>query len=170
MRNIFFLLGLLLFSSTLFAAQDIDITAEEFEFDGIKNIVNAVGNVVVTQRGAVITSKRAVYEKDGKTISMYDGVTMKREGLILRCDTAIADGVEDVVTAIGAVTYAMGKIKGSAGRAVYDMNKGLITLTGNPVANQAGDFIKGETIIIDLVNNKVRTKGKANVKLSVEKL
>ncbi len=170
MRIFVFLFGLLLFSSTLFAAKDIDITAEEFEFDGVKDIVNANGNVVVTQQGAIIKGKTAIYKKESRTISMFGGVSMTRGKLVLTCTEAVADGEADIVTAIGNVDYTMGKIKGSAGHAVYDMYAGLITLTDNPHAYQSGDFIKGETIIIDLVKKIVKTKGKAKVKLSVEKL
>jgi lipopolysaccharide transport protein LptA len=170
MRKIVFLLGLLLFSSALFASKDIDITAEEFEFDGMKDCIHAKGDVVVTQRGATITGERATYKKDGKTISLFEDVVMKRGKLFLSCNKAVADGINDTITAIGNVSYTMEDIEGSSGRAVYDMNKKIVTFTENPVAKQSGDFVRGETIIVDLVTKKVKTKGNAKVKLSVEKL
>jgi lipopolysaccharide transport protein LptA len=161
---------LLFLLSPLFGASNVDIEADEFEYDGMKDIVTARGNVVVTQRDVVIKSDKGVYEKAIQQITLLDGVTMEKDGIYLTCQKAIANSLKNTVEALGTVNYTFNDIKGTAGKAFYDMNKNEIELTENPVAYQGRDLVKGERVIIDLDKNKVITRGKARVKLSVDKL
>lgn len=156
--------------SPLFGSSNVDIEADEFEYDGAKDIVLARGNVIVTQRDVTIKSARGLYEKAEQKITLFDGVTMEKDGIYLTCQTAIADSLRNTVEAIGTVNYTFRDIKGTAGRAFYDMTQNEVELLDNPVAYQGRDLVKGEKVIIDLNKNKVITRGKARVKLSVDKL
>lgn len=154
----------------LFGASNVDIEADEFEYDGAKDIVTAKGNVIVTQGDVVIKSDRGVYKKAVQEITLFDGVTMEKDGIYLTCQAAVANSLKNTVEAFGTVNYTFEDIKGTAGKAFYNMKTNEVELSDNPVAYQGRDLVKGERIIIDLNRNKVITRGKARVKLSVDKL
>lgn len=154
----------------LLGASNVDIEADEFEYDGVKDIVHAKGRVIVTQNDVKIKSARGLYEKAHQKITLFDGVVMEKDGIYLTCETAIANSLENTVEALGTVNYTFKDIRGTAGKAFYDMDKNEVELLDNPVAYQGRDLVKGERVIIDLNKNKVITRGKARVKLSVDKL
>lgn len=156
--------------SPLFGASNVDIEADEFDYDGAKGIVHAKGNVIVTQEDVTIKSGRGLYEKAKQTITLFDGVVMEKDGIYLTCETAVANSLKNTLEAIGTVNYTFKDIKGTAGKAFYDMKKNEVELSENPVAYQGRELVKGERVIIDLTKNKVITRGKARVKLSVDKI
>jgi len=166
----FFLFLMIVFSIPLKAAQTVHIESDVFEFDGVKNKILATGHVVVTQRDIVLKSPRALYDKAKQVIQLLDNVELTHVELHLTCDEATAFGDEDKVEAVGHVHYTYRDIVGDADRAVYDMNKQTIVLTGSPTTRQGEDQLVADTVIVDLKRKKVITQGKAKVKLSVDKL
>lgn len=155
---------------TVSAAQVVDIESDQFEFDGKTNKILATGGVTVTQGEIVLKSPRALYEKAKQIIQLLDGVHITHNELKMTCDSATAFGLEDKVDAVGRVHYTYKDIVGDADRAVYDITKQTIVLTGSPITRQGEDQLVAEMVIVDLKSKKVITKGKAKVKLSVEKL
>ncbi len=157
-------------SPVIFGADSVHIDSDQFELDGVTNKVLATGHVVVTQRDIVLKSPRALYDKAKQTIELLDGIELIHNELRLTCDSATAFGQQDKVEAIGHVHYTYRDIIGDADKAVYDMTKQTIVLTGSPVTRQGEDQLVAETVIVDLKRKKVTTQGKAKVKLSVDKL
>lgn len=170
--RIFWSIGFLVlsFSIALSAAQIVDIESDKFEFDGVTNKILATGGVTVKQGDIVLKSPRALYEKAKQIIHLLDHVEITHNELRMTCDKAVAFGLEDRVDATGHVHYTYKDIVGDADRAEYDMNEQVIVLTGSPITRQGEDQLVAETVIVDLKSKKVITKGKAKVKLSVEKL
>jgi lipopolysaccharide transport protein LptA len=167
-----------LFSSTIHSApsnpktmgKDININADMFEVDAKANIVVASGNVVVKQKDVTLYGKKALYNQKKQLIKVIDGVRMVRGDMLLTCNQANADGANDIIKALGNVYFTFSNIKGTAENAKYNLKTQTILLLGKPHAWKGKDEIFGETIYIDLKEEKITTRGKAKVIISEETL
>lgn len=155
---------------SLCAKSNIYITSDSVELDGKSNEVIASGNVVVEQRDITLRSSYVTYNQDNQVARLYNGVELVKENLKMTCETAVAHGIENVINAEGSIVIIYETIRATAEHAYFDVSTHLVTLTGNPIAFHNEGYITGESIVVDLDNVKVKTLGKAEVKLNLDKL
>lgn len=168
--SIYFLTLFLFFATASHAVtSNIQISADFLEFDASKNNAIASGNVVVQQKDVTIHGRRGIYNQAKSTIELTQDIKVTRGDMVLVCKSIYANGLQNIVQAKGNVSFDYKDLKGSADTATYDLNKQTITLSGQPVAWQGQDQVKGDMIIIDLVKSKVQTKGKAQIFFSPER-
>lgn len=154
------------FAST--STSNINITADTFEFDGEKNIVIAVGNVIMKQGDIRIHAKRARYNKTTKVFILFDDIILRRGTMKLTCKKIRAYETENRLEAIGNIRFSYQNIRGSAGRAIYSTTRNEVTLLENPKAWQNENAIAGDTIIINLEEEKIITRGNSEFIFSPE--
>lgn len=71
--------------TTIFAAQNkpVELSADTIEYDSVKGVMVAQGNVRMTQDGAVMTGAAAEYNSKSKEAYIYGGVRVVKEDAIL---------------------------------------------------------------------------------------
>ncbi len=118
--------------------EPIDIVSDEVETYTRENRAIFRGNVVVRQKDVTIYSDsiEAVMVKEGKGI--------------------------DRVIASGNVILQQGERVARCQNAVFDNNERSILLTGDPEVSEGENRVSGETIVVDLSQNRVEVKGGLN--------
>ena len=154
----------------LWADSDIEIQAERFEMDALKQELNAIGHVKVARGTMDLYGSKAVYNKTSKRLDIEGPITLKSQKFNLTCDSLTADGVKNSVTARGNVKFTFDKITGKSDLALYDIGAETVTLTGSPKAWQGNDFISGEKILVLIAQNKLVTLGNTKLVFSEERL
>ncbi|MBT6121376.1 hypothetical protein HOH45_07940 [bacterium] len=144
---------------------DIVITADVFELDGLTNEFVASGNVRVIQEDIVIVGDKATFDKDKNLIQLFGNIELKKGKMNITCKTLNAYGKKQKIKAFGGVNFNYEDIKGSCEIAEYDTKSQLLVLNGDAEAWQFGNRLNGDRIFIDLKGQKIRTQGKAKVKL-----
>lgn len=144
---------------------DIVITADVFELDGLTNEFVASGNVRVIQEDIVIVGDKATFDKDKNLIQLFGNIELKKRKMNITCKTLNAYGKKQKIKAFGGVNFNYEDIKGSCEIAEYDTKSQLLVLNGDAEAWQFGNRLNGDRIFIDLKGQKIRTQGKAKVKL-----
>lgn len=152
------------------AQSDIEIQAERFEVDALKQELNAIGHVKVDRGNIDLYGSKATYNKSTKRLHIDGPISMKSTQFNLTCESLSADGVNNTITAYGNVKFNFDKISGNSDQAVYDVNADSITLTGHPKAWQGTDFISGEKIMVLIAQNKLVTLGNTKLVFSEERL
>ena len=100
---------------------------------------------------------------------IFEDVTLTKGQLNLKCDKAIAFGDEGRIHAIGHVEFKYKLISGIADEARYNLEEKKVILLGNPEVTHDGDYVIGSVIIVDLNDQRVITKGNAEVKITTDK-
>ena len=156
--------------SIIHAEEKLHIKADVFEIDGKTNQVVASGNVVVTLRDVNIYGKYCTYNQKAQLVHMTKTVRVVKDEMVLTCNEVIADGQKEIISAEGGIRFNYKTIKGQSEYALYELGKRHVSLTGTPRAWQGEDELLGEVIEIDLEKVKIITKGKAKVRLTIDKL
>ena len=144
---------------------DIVINADVFELDGVTKEFLASGNVRVIQDDIVIVGDKATFDKDKNLIQLFGNIELKKGKMNITCKTLNAYGKKQKIKAFGGVNFNYEDIKGSCEIAEYDTKSQLLVLNGDAEAWQFGNRLNGDRIFIDLKGQKIRTQGKAKVKL-----
>jgi|GEM_PF-6846822 len=113
------LLGLT-FSGSIYAAKDgtVQLTAESIEYDANQKLVQATGNVKITQAGNVLSGAYAEYRNDS-------GMAFVKGGIVFSGET----------------------IKATGEQVEYDTNSGKAILSGQPrMEDQNGAWMTGDII------------------------
>ena len=151
--------------NNLSADFDIVITADAFELDGVTKEFVASGNVRVLQEDIVIVGDKATFDKDKNLIQLFGDIELKKGKMNITCKTLNAYGKKQKIKAFGGVNFNYEDIKGSCEIAEYETKSQLLVLNGDAEAWQFGNRLNGDRIFIDLKGQKIRTQGKAKVKL-----
>lgn len=150
---------------------DIIITADTFELDADKQEVKAIGHVIATQEDMKLYGDKAIFDKNKEKIHITGNVKMTKEKLTLLTDEVMAYSLKRQVIAKRNVRFDYDKsILGTAGQAVFFLDKNLIVLDKNPKVTQNNNHLSGDQITIDLTEEKIKTKGKAKIIISNELL
>ena len=171
MKNLFFLsILLILFISLSVGAvtDNIEITADVFEFDGEKELIIASGNVTVLQEEVRIYSPFARFDREKKKIWLGGGVKLVRKGFVMTCQEILAYGRDFLIEAKGKVSLNYKLIKGRSDQLKFNVKKNELYLEGNPVVKKGMDVLKGDRILIDLDYGKIKSIGQAKVIFSVD--
>jgi lipopolysaccharide transport protein LptA len=115
------------------AGKDINVTANSMEADGPGRIVTFRGDVVAEGEFRLCAGELVVY---------YDETEEIKE-----------------IKASGDVRIAGADKNARGDEGVYDRKKGIVVLTGNAVAAQCSDVVKGEKIIFNLPRNTMAVEG-----------
>ena len=75
----------------------------------------------------------------------------------------------NTVLAEGDVSFSYRDYVSLSDHAVYHLDKDYITLQGNATLDNQGDFVKGDNIMFDLVNQSILSGGRSRIKLSTER-
>jgi len=120
----------------------IEITADTAEHNEAEQRVTYMGNVVIVQGPLTIHCARLSLHQPEKGPQ-----TITAEGAPVRFHQAAEEGRKE--------------INGQADQAVYDLDKRLLTLSGNAEFDQAGDHIASDRIVYDLETSTVKAGGAA---------
>ena len=113
------------------AGQPIEVDSEAMELLGKDGKVIFTGEVIVNRGDMTLQSDRLE-------------VTIGEEGRNLK-----------KVVATGNVRMRKGELVASGAKAVYDVDGGIVTLTGEPKVWQGRNVISGETIMLYLADERV---------------
>ena len=102
---------------------------------------------------------------DKNLIQLFGNIELKKGKMNITCKTLNAYGKKQKIKAFGGVNFNYEDIKGSCEIAEYDTKSQLLVLNGDAEAWQFGNRLNGDRIFIDLKGQKIRTQGKAKVKL-----
>jgi lipopolysaccharide transport protein LptA len=151
---------------------EIALDADNIEFDGIKNLVIASGNVRVFyhEKKLLITCLKAEYSNEKKQVKLAGNVVLTKDQLTLNCTNLNADLKKNQVDATGGVKFIFSEnIKGNADTANYNLEQNSLTLSGNASAYNGEDMLSGQNILILLNEKKVITKGRTSIIISPER-
>ena len=121
---VFFLLSNFCFSNN---NEPIEITADKMEWNKTKNIAIAIGNAKAVQGNIIITANKIIANLVNKNPA----------------DEIASLNAEGKVKFSGKNEIATGK------KAFYDLNKDILTLTGNVSLKKQNNIMVGEKLIID---------------------
>lgn len=106
--------------------------------------------------------------RDEEKLAIYQGNVRVRQGdtLLKTAELRIhytgeaaggapGSGVERIETA-GAVTVQSGNQTAKGDRAVFEMAKDLVTMTGNVVLTEGDNVVRGDKLVVDLKAKKAR--------------
>ncbi len=120
-----------------------------------------------------ITSDRVVVDERKATITFEGHVYVRQADISISCDRLTIYGNKsskpdpnksvlqqiDRIEVEGNVRVVQGNRIASSKKAIYDLNKQKIFLTGNPVVAQGKDRLTGQLITIDLKTRKSIVEG-----------
>lgn len=116
-----------------------------------------------------ITSQKTIYDQDGKTVVFTGDVLVTRPDMKIWSDrmTVILKpsgekekpGTISRIKAEGNVRLEREGKTGKCTTAVYEADKGLLTLTGKPVLNDGDNSISGKIIRLWLKDNRSEVEG-----------
>ncbi len=120
-----------------------------------------------------ITSDRVIVDEKKATITFQGHVYVRQADVSISCDKLTIYGNKnskpdpgksvlqqiDRIEVEGNVRVVQGNRVASSKKAVYDLNKQKIFLTGNPVVAQGKDRLTGQLITIDLKARKSIVEG-----------
>lgn len=116
----------------------VDFAADNLELQSRADRVVVAGNVVVTQAGMRLTAQRL-------TVAYSDSGHVN----------------VDRLDATGGVTVTKGTDRASGDAAIYDLNRGIITMIGNVRLTQNGNQLQGPRMVIDLNSGRAQVGGSA---------
>lgn len=161
MLRIFFLF-LCIFAQALFCEQALcaprintqevptKINADKMNYDADKNLVIFTGNVIV---------ERAEFKLWANTISIYlKSSGAKSTSTAKNTSTDPMGGMKsgdiDKIIANNNVRMRYNSNTGTCGRAIYDVDKAILTMQQNPVLKEGSSSITGEEIRYYMNDNK----------------
>jgi len=137
-------------------SKSVDINADEMEASPRKDIVIFVGNVVISQKDLTLNSDRITvfYQKseNGKSsitrIDASGSIKLTTVTETIHATWGIYDFADKIITLGGKVTLKRddGEIKGK--RLVYNLDTGLIIISGSP---ESKSRVKGQFTLPDKV-------------------
>jgi lipopolysaccharide export system protein LptA len=127
----------------------VNFTADRIEVQDRTDRVVVSGNVHVTQAGMTLDAARmtVAYRNNGQPQPAGD-----------------ADGSNiaiDRIDASGNVVIVKGNQKAKGNVAIYDLNKGLITMLGNVELNQGSNRLTGGRLVMDLTSGRSTVDGRS---------
>lgn len=114
----------------------VQFDAAEFDVEDRQNRVVLFGGVTVTQAGLTVRSQRMLVN-----YSDVDELSIAR------------------ITATGGVNVQRGNERASGDVAVYDLERGIITMAGNVTLSRFGDNLNGGRLTIDLNTGRASVDG-----------
>ncbi|MFC1616842.1 LptA/OstA family protein [Candidatus Margulisiibacteriota bacterium] len=167
-----FLLIFLSFPQNSFCKKNpkLIINANSLVFDGKNNTILASKKVNALYKDIYLTANSVKYFHEKKTMSLSGNVALSKKSMKLTCINLFIDHKNDLIKALGAVKINyVDEITGQANKALYNTAKNIITLSGNAIAKQGKDTLKGENIVIFINTKKVVTKGRTKILVSPER-
>ncbi len=104
-----------------------------------------------------IDTDKQIIEFTGNVLALYEDMTIISHRLLW-------DRADDSLDISGDVQLTGGKLEGTAQKVFIDLQKKLVTLTGDVQMNWDGQLIKGSVVTYDL-ETKILKATNANVKI-----
>ena len=130
----------------------VKVNANDMVYDMDKHTVTFTGSVVVTRGEFVMKAAemQLFIQKSQTTKEHTAPAILPLTGAALPSQTQVSMGEKNNIERIEAydgVTFNYGPQSGASESAVYNAQKGLLTMRGNPVVREGENLIKGDTII-----------------------
>lgn len=125
---------------TFDTAQQIEVSADELSIDQSNGQAVFEGNVLVVQGDVRLSAGRIL------VVSVRDA-------------QGVASGI-DRLEATGGVTFVTATDAAEAREAIYSVDDGIVTLSGDVLLTQGQNAISGETLVIDLTAGSGRMEGR----------
>lgn len=113
----------------------------------------------------VITSKSLVYDPEKRQAVFQENVVVTDADVTITSDTLTVSFDDQskvsTITAEGAVCIRQSDRTANARRAVYNVEKGEVVLTGNPQVQQGRDIMRGEIITFWPGSKRIRCEPNA---------
>ena len=165
--KVFIFMGVFLFGGLLFFTQPsiavplnmsddempIKVNADDMVYDMDKNTVTFIGNVVVVRGDFVMESakmriflqEKETKSKPAKTVPKNIPLTGAGKTEKEKNPSGKNNNIERI-EAFNGVEFDYGTQSGTSESAVYEAQKGLLTMRGNPVVRDGENIIQGNTI------------------------
>ncbi len=107
-----------------------------------------------------IRSESLLVEHGIKRAEFKGSVWLKRDDFELRCDRLVVEyhekmgGELDHAEAYGNVSMQQGEKQGSSNEAVYEQNRGILTLIGSAKVEDTSGMVRGEKIVHNINTKK----------------
>ncbi|MFZ3072001.1 MAG: LptA/OstA family protein [Thermodesulfobacteriota bacterium] len=138
----------------LSAAGDVVVTSMTMEADSKAKVVIFKGDVVAERVTPRPTPLRGTHPEDGSG-GIEDFILCSDE---LTIYYGAKDEIKEII-AVGNVRVAKGDKRAAGDRAVYDKGKNAIVITGNAVAEQCSDVVKGGKITLYTDSDSMTVEG-----------
>lgn len=132
------------------------IKSDSMDFDISKNVAVFSGNVQVDDAEMKIFCHKMIINFEGNAKNSEDNKTIK--DIICLKNVVILRKLNDV-------EGKDGEQKALAGKAVYDVKAGKITLTENPELRRGDDSVKGEVIMFWTDSERLSVKNSGEVQI-----
>lgn len=158
MARIVFLAGILAVSLAPVAAQDASKAFQGFSSTSNDPIQIEADRLEVRDEEKVAIYKGNVRVRQGETLLKTGELRVHYIGEA--SSGAPGSGVDRIETA-GPLTVQSGKQTASGDKALFEMAKDLVTLTGNVVLTEGDSVVRGDLLVVDLKAKKARMTGGA---------
>ncbi len=148
---------------------DVTGKASRFELDIKQNRIIGHDNVFIKYSDLSMVSNQLIYDVTQNKLSLHDQVTIRRQDMLLTCDTAQAF-FPDLLHSEGSVSFQHKDYVANAKKADYHLKSQIISLMGEAILKQGGDFFRGNVVKFDIRNEKVLSQGRSKIKVSTERL
>ena len=145
----------------------VKINADDMEYDIASNTVVFTGKVHVVRGEFFMTApKMTIYIKSNKTgqaekaeVNVHHDAIPLTGKVEKSTKTVDTQNKIDRIDAENGVKFKYGNQSGHSQTAVYEANKGILTMRGNPVVEEGNNSIRGETILYYLYERKSEVVG-----------
>ena len=141
----------------------IDIQANIFEFHTVTQDFSAIGNIRFKKGDVHITGGRVRYDHRAQQVIISQNVHVKKGPLAMYSKEVRADINQNAVQAVGDVKIKYRDYIGTAQKASFNIDQMKVLLKSARV-KEGVDLLKADTIIIDIKNNRITSKGNTQVK------
>jgi lipopolysaccharide export system protein LptA len=152
---------------TFDSTKPISIAADRLEIDNKLQVANFIGNVVVVQDNIMMNSDLVSihYRRDD---AAKPAESEREKGSGLSAITGENGKIQSIVASGRVVVVQEGR-RATCEQIVFDQEKGIVTLTGNPTLYWGTDMLQGDRIVVHMQEQRVDVIGapskrvKANV-------
>ena len=123
----------------------VEVSAENMRVDQNSGQVEFTGNVVIGQGDMRLSAERVLVRYEGEDRSRIASLDAE-----------------------GGVVLVRGEDAAEAGKAVYEVATGLVTLTGDVLLTQGANVMAGETVVVNLSDGTARASGRVRTVLQPE--
>ncbi|RAP31547.1 hypothetical protein DID78_00920 [Candidatus Marinamargulisbacteria bacterium SCGC AG-343-D04] len=145
------------------------IRAGQFEIDFLDQHVVGEDSVIVDYSGMNVLSNSVRYQLNKGRVLVENNVKITKDSMMLTCDFAEAILPDDLHSK-GNVAFLYKDYTSQSGEAYYNQKSDVITFKDNVVLQQSGDFIRGDVVKFNMIDEKIISSGRSKIKISTERL
>lgn len=133
--------------------------------------ITATGHVKIVQKDRLVTAEKAFYDRSKGTVTLTESPRLREDKNTLEADTIIiylqntspgdspGTGELKSISALGHVKMVQKDRNATAGKAIYDHAKRIVTLSDNPRLRQGRNTLEAQTIVFYLDENRADLQG-----------